>query len=580
MFNVLLILIFVGGIVIAAIFAGVTFLQGVRSAQEIQITKQRLVETAARIQSQARYINGYIALPQGSTGSSPYGYNQVPTWISSYARSASGVPFEYCPYAISDVSGTSANITMPSSATYSIKYTNNASTISQNYVTGGSTAPAGAPSGTIGLLIAAAPQSNQPPNCSSISASADGTPVVTGGIVVPIQDNFLNKMKMATAPTDLRIYVAAAGTGDGTGRDTNNYATPTTAMNLISYAKPAQVTLYLTAATHTFSGAFAWGGRLHIEGASAGTTTARISTLVLDESSMISVRNATLMDVGAGGMQIYGELQLDSANLTSSNGIAIYGGRLISRGSNTITGNVTVDGGGFFADTDASALSIAGLGNRGFKIINGTYAMDGGSTSLATSTSGIVIGYVGAGGLVNAGGNMNVNSAASISLNGGFVVDPGGRLGTSNNSGNYYFYRLNGFGVYAHGGFELGGAGTFQTRSADVSGLSYGIILGSGGYFVESQHSGANLMVSDAFANRPNIAVYDNGGSRFIMNYNTSASVIQAKTDCWHGRSGTNLFSDTTNAGTSTGHVSYTAQSAGYRWLRLYNQSFSSCTIL
>ena len=186
MFNILLILIFVGGIIIAAVFAGVTFLQGVRAAQDIQITRQRLIETAVRIQSQTRYLSGYMALPQGTTGSAPYAYNQVPAWISSNARSASGVPFLYCPYRSTANGGTSSTVTMPSGATYNVNYTNNASTMSQNYVTAGDAPPAAAPTGTVGLLIAAAPQSNQPPNCSSISAGANSIPIVTGGIVVPI----------------------------------------------------------------------------------------------------------------------------------------------------------------------------------------------------------------------------------------------------------------------------------------------------------------------------------------------------------------------------------------------------------
>ncbi len=583
MFNILLILIFVGGIVIAAVFAGITFLQGVRSAQEIQITKQRLVETAARIQAQARYLSGYIALPRGGIGSSPYGYNQVPSWISSNARNAAGVPFLYCPYRSTSNGGTSGTVTMPSGATYNISYTNNIYTMGYNYVTAGDAPDSDTPAGTIGVLIAAAPQSNQPPNCNSITAASDGTPIATGGIVVPIMNNSLNKMKVATAPTELRIYINLAASGDGSGRDTNNYAELGNAMVFLNYTKPAQVTIVVPTGTHSTASSISWGGRVHIEGATAGTSTFRITSNTINEFSLVSIRNVTLTNIAGSAMTINGEVQMESANLTSSNGILIYGGKLTSIGTNTITGNITIDGGGTMANANGSAMSIAGLTNRGFSLINGSFFADGGSVSLGTSTASIAMGYIGAGGNLQTAGAFNFNSAAALTIKGGMVVDPGGRAGVAQSGGAFIVSRYNDYAFYVHGNLDLTVAGYLRSLVATGATLTYGAVLASGGALLHSQSDSIVVIGSTAFATRPNTALYDNGGNRFHMNGTATIGTIQGRTACWSGRSGTNLFSDPfsgTHTGTTTGHVSYTNDSATYKWLRLYNQSYLSCTVL
>ncbi|HCM83539.1 MAG TPA: hypothetical protein PKW15_00100 [Alphaproteobacteria bacterium] len=580
MFNILLILVFVGGIVIAAVFAGVTFLQGVRNAQEIQITKQRLVETAARIQSQARYVSGELALPQGASGSSPYGYNQVPTWISSHARNAGGVPFLYCPYRSATGGGTASTVTMPSGTTYDVNYTNNASTISQNYVTDGDAPPAAAPSGTVGLLIAAAPQSNQPPDCDDITAASDGTPVVTGGIVVPIQDNFLNKMKMQTAPTDLRIYINSIASGDGSGRDTNNYATITTAMNMLSYVKPAQVTLYFNSAA-TFPSTISWGGRVHLEAASTATTV-RISGLVIDEFSMVSARNITFRT--DGGVTINGELQLHAANLTTNagapTGANIYGGRLTSFGSNTITGNITIDGGGSLTHSnEMGTLTISSIGDRGLKIVNGDFSNDRQTMYLNIASANIVPIYIGAGGLISSSGHFYVNNANVSNITGGMVVDPGGMFSFAGGGRYLYVIRPTSYAAYIHGTLGLVGAGKVQIQN---NAPTYGVVLASGGALYVSQNAGGTAIGANNSLYRPTTGLYDNGGNRFIMAGDGSASNIEGSSGgaCWGGRSGTNLFSDPlsgTNTGNTNGHLTYTNNSTTMKWLRFYNQSWSSC---
>lgn len=585
MFNILLILVFVGGVVIAAVFAGVTFLQGLRSAQEIQITKQRLIETAARIQSQARYISGYIAPPQGSTGSSPYGYNQVPTWISSYARSASGVPFLYCPYAISDVSGTTASITVPSGSTYSIKYTNSTTTISQNYVTGGSTAPAGSPSNTIGLLVAAAPHSNQPPDCSSISTASDGTPIITGGIVVPIVNDYSNKMRMATSPTEFRIYVNSSASGDGTGRNTSNYATIATATALITSAKPAEVTMVFPAGTFTVctdastcAALLSYGGRVQLEGAAYNTTTFNATNLSIDETSILNLRTSKLSD--SGTLTVYGQLQLDNADLSTTSGLKITGGEVKGYyNGRTINGNITIDGGGTFYYGNQGGVSITGLGNRGLSVTNGYLRTDRGSWNVNPTSANIVPVYIGAGGNLWTDGYFDINSNNSVNITGGMVIDPGGMFSFAGGGRVLGMYKATSYGIYDHGMVGFSGAGKMQIRNYATS---YAVILASGASLFSSQNGGGTVISANSSTYRPGVTIYDNGAYRLVTPDSSATSVEANATGgyCWSGRSGTNLFSDPlsgTNTGDTNGHLSYTNNSTGIKWLRFYNQSYLQC---
>ena len=200
MLNLLLILAFAGAIVISAGFAGVTFMQGVQSTLDAEITNARLLDVATQVQSHMRYLdpqatgNQYMmALPAGSTGSAPYAYNQVPSFITSSASSASGVPFEYCPYAPSNNGGTTTTVTMASGSTYNIKTYSGTDTNSQNYVTdnNGTTTPTNSDPNVMGLLVAAAPNQFYPPDCSAVTTDSSGAyTVASGGIVKVIANDF------------------------------------------------------------------------------------------------------------------------------------------------------------------------------------------------------------------------------------------------------------------------------------------------------------------------------------------------------------------------------------------------------
>ena len=580
MINILLILAFVGAVVISGIFAGVTFLQSVRSTVEAQITRQRLLDTAVLVQAQARYVSGKLALPQGSTGSSPYPYNQVPSWVSPNAKSASGVPFLYCPYRSSGDTGTASTVTLPDATTYAVKYTSSASTLSANYVTGGDAPPGAAPAGTLGLLIAPSPQSFNTPNCDDIAAQSDGTITVSGGLVAVIQDNYLNRMKVATSASELRFYIAAAATGDGSGRDTNNYITIGNAMALINYAKPAQATLVIPSGGTTMPTTVSTGGILHIQG--AGQWSSQIITTTndtLDETSTLTISDALLYN--SGTFTIHGELHIDAGRTEAVSGINVYGGRFTAIGSGGANFHsfrrITIDAGGELIVGNSTVGYFQNLGDRQFKIINGVYSSDTSPVYFRPNADNVTPIYIGAGGVLQSSGYVYINDPKTYTVKGGMIVDPGGKFGLSRQRAALV-YKARRFAYYVHGLMNVC-CNSYMAAMDNPSGLDYGIVLASGGALAVSQNDNTDIVNSNT--NAPSIGIYDNGANRWVTDTWATTGRIDAKTDCWHGRSGTNLFSDPfagTNNGTATNHVSYTANSSGWQWLRLHNQSYARCT--
>ena len=63
-------------------------------------------------------------------------------------------------------------------------------------------------------------------------------------------------MNVPSAMTDFHLYVNTAASGDGSGRDPNNYITLADAVTMIQAVNPANATLYLYSATETPGGGF------------------------------------------------------------------------------------------------------------------------------------------------------------------------------------------------------------------------------------------------------------------------------------------------------------------------------------
>jgi len=602
MINILLLIGLVGAIVVSVTFAGMTFLQGVQSALDAEITHQRLMDAATQIQSHARTLTGTFALPEGSTGSSPYAYNQVPTWITYNARGANGVPFEYCPYAAANNGGTAGTVTMgDGTTTYAVKYTNSALTNSNNYVTdnNGTTTPAAAPTGTVGLLIAAAPNQYYPPNCSSISSGTNSYPIVSGGIVAAIGDNYLNKMQIPTAMTDLRFYVSSAATGDSSGRDASNFTTLTNALTIIQALNSASAMIYVDSTNCTATGTpfpcnvantinsattLSFGTRIYVASTS-GTAAIEVTggNITIDEYSTLALGNGITLQMGDTGslnnITVNGTLEMadNSPTLTAST-IQVYGGKIngysnsVATNTMTFNGNVTIDGGGRISSVPSSGtMTFNNLGNRGFNLVNGSVLV-GNSANLNPSAASIVPVFIGAGGNLYAGtGTTEINTVGTNTITGGAVIDPGGRLiGTSGTVRVNDVGGANSYGFYNHGLTSLYNT----TVSYITSGtLVDGITLASGGRleFVGSVAS----TLGAATPNDPTNGIDDKGGSILATANPTATQTVFGHTNCWPDNSGgTGLFSDSP-VGTTNNNFNQTNLSAGLTWLRLYNSSYN-----
>lgn len=582
MLNIVLIISFIAAIIVSAVFAGMTFLYGVQSALDAQITRQRLVEVASQIQTHARYITGYYALPQGSTGSSPYAYNQVPSWITGNAHNSAGVPFEYCPYADANTSGgTASTVAMGSGTTYNIKYTNSALTISQNYVTdnNGTSVPI---TGIYGLLVAAAPNKFVPPNCSSVTTSS-GYPTVAGGIAVAIQNDYSNKMQVPSAMTDMKFYVSTSASGDNSGRDTSNYTTLSNALTIISTLKPASAMIYLDATgsptynlTTVNGTTFSYGTRIYLQGISSGATVNTSTSLTIDEYSLLSIGNITFnINSGAGTIKVNGTLEMaDSRPTLTAGTIQVYGGKINGHSTSmTFTGNVTIDGGGRIACFGCTQ-TFNSLGNRGLKIISGQLLP--GTSNFNPAAANTVPIYVGSGGIFYVGSSTaTINATNTYTMTGGVIIDPGGKLAQHNTT--LQVNNVSSYAYYNHGVMYITG-GNLYYRNLPGGGLTDGIILASGGWL---EMSGAiATTIGETSPNRPTYGIDDKGGSVFSTGNYATSQTIHAATNCWRSTNATmGLFNDS-SAGSVSAQVSEALLTSGKRWLRLYNASYStSCTI-
>ena len=497
MFNLLIIIAFVGVLVISAGFAGVTFMQGVQSALDAEITNQRLLDVATQVASNAHAVDPtggsnspYYSPLMGTTGAAPYAYNQVPSSVTSNAKSASGVPFEYCPYTnYNPGTGTAGTIKMPSGSTYNVLYYSSTTTGGQNYVTGYSgTMPTNSGDANygydvFGFLIAPAPNRYYPPDCSAVTTDSSGAyTIVSGGIVKLVRSNYSNSMNVPSAMTDLRFYVSSAPSGDGSGRDTSNYITLPDAMKIIKNLKPAGAMIYVDSTNCTASGTpfpcsvdydydnissdstygygrvFSYGTRIYI-GTTGGSGGIEVTggSIMIDEYSLLSLANGLTLQVGNTGalknMTINGALEMADSSPTltvqscdntvaspNTCGVLVYGGSIkgfsninptCTAASNCYISTMKVNGNvtvdGGGIISSSGPMVFNNLGNRGFDLRNG-YVYGGTTMQFNTTTAGIVPIHIGAGGDMVAGTDTMTINATGTALAGGMVIDPGGRF--------------------------------------------------------------------------------------------------------------------------------------------------------
>ncbi len=578
------------------------FFASANNQYEMQETHQRLVETATRLQANFRYYtdNGqaYLLQPAPVTGTTPFIYSQVPSWINSNARNAAGVPFLYCPYAnysgpSSTGSGQFQQPTDSSAITTSI--INNAMTGSRNYLLSSSTAalPAtlavstsnwanstayaisaqvydavtqqyfsalkghtSAASGTfaadrlahpdywtvqtytsppLGLLVAAAPGRGQPPNCSDVVLGRNSYPTVPGGIVLPIANNdYATRMQAPNAPGIPTLYVGASASGDGSGRGPNDQITLDNALTAITTLQPSTARLNLGSGTFTPTIAIPENTALYFAGNGSGNTTLSFASL----SSAWLIKEFSkyvLANLTVSNMNnLEIRGELQTTDVMNLNNLHINGGRVLSSNS-----------------SNASAS------------INNAITIDGDGTLITNNAPAITI-------TTDGGVNVNVGSWIELSANpavitgtantapvfigaGGRIVKESGTININAASGtltggmriypggtlrsDLQVTDASDYGVLDEGKFISASTGG-KAISFSGTAPTYGIKLANGGIF-----TALNGSVGDS-TNRPTYAIGDFGGSAL----QTAGSNIYASTACWIARSGTNLFSSSLNS--------------------------------
>lgn len=210
--------------------------------------------TEARLEEAARGVLANIVVTQSS---SPVYYvpapdslttPNVPSWIMSNAKTASGLQFWYCPY--SNQLGGASSIYRSSGSTYSVGqttlYTGGKNYVYQSTYTAGNSRPTNA-SSALAIIIAPGDKATIAGDCNSITTSN----TIAGSMVRVITEADVMARDTVNASSGNQLYVATAAAGDGSGRSANNAAAFDVAMTYVNQYRPQYTRLNLASGTYT-----------------------------------------------------------------------------------------------------------------------------------------------------------------------------------------------------------------------------------------------------------------------------------------------------------------------------------------
>ena len=303
----------------------------------------------------------------------------VPSWITANAQTPRGIKFLYCPF--SNISGSGSTITTPSGSyavTIGTLYSG-----SQNYVTASDARPANANS-ALAIIVAPGPNQSTAPDCQNVTS----TGTLAGAQVRIITEAEVQSRAQVTSSVGNEIYASTATTGDGTGRNSSNYATFQTAMNYLNQYRPQAAKLDMDA--QTFNADTALMGQTNV--------TNRQISKVRNHSILFSGSgpgNTIFQNASAGAINPYfiGSIEFQNLGWKHING-QLY------RPIATPYSNIILDGTNF---------QFVGAFADGGAYIMGNNTMEGSATTSATgSESTVAI----AGGQLYFGGNTTAPTQA------------------------------------------------------------------------------------------------------------------------------------------------------------------------
>ena len=170
----------------------------------------------------------------------------VPGWIYSHAVTPEGISFAYCPFSNGSISGLATAI-LTASGGYDV-VTATPYTGARSYVYESDARPTNA-STALAIIVAPLPGQTAAGDCTTIAA--DGT--IDGNMVRVITQADIYARDTITASNGQELYVDTSATGDGTGRNENNFASFATAMQYTNQYRPRYIKLNLDAGTYSTS---------------------------------------------------------------------------------------------------------------------------------------------------------------------------------------------------------------------------------------------------------------------------------------------------------------------------------------
>lgn len=351
-----------------------------------RITLVRLEQAAAAIKANSIIMNGVRYVPAADTSGT---YATIPAWVMPNARTVTGIPFHYCPFATRDVvvgsmpSNTTTGTNTGPAGSYTsntITYFNHAYTRSNNYVyartriafTGSGASMS--PSDVLATIIApAGTRTSININCSAIALSnTTGRITATDHYVRVVSDTQPVQQQMAAKNDTAVFYVGAITSGDGSGIDPSNRITLDAAFAQLHALKPWRAQLYLASGSYTWNnpgnihagGSYTSGSgkgnfrqiEYRLEGAGSGSTTITVNgdmdlpvnwqlkNLALNFSGSYRLNSPPMNTIIADGITINGGVQLKggemkilNTNIINNNIYVTDGGRLMLNGTLTST---------------------------------------------------------------------------------------------------------------------------------------------------------------------------------------------------------------------------------------------------
>ena len=534
------------GLGIAAVAAGgaVTLYQAGKHGYEQQLLFARMEQTVALLKANMIIHDGLPALiaPSNHTDNYPI----VPETLTNAGIDLNGNPFTYCPFALraasSGLEGTAQTVTGPG---YSVVL-DSTSVSNGVFVIGAerpsfSGTPSAAPQGLLGLLIAFPPgvdySSTVAANwCATNNISVSSTGVISAsassvaGLVYPIIVPQSFQQQAFAKQETITLYAAASATGDRTGRDGDNYTTLDAAFAQLATLRPHRAKIFLAAGTHSLSAVNktdSGGNEIYnvgnlrqinyeIQGADKSTTTITLST---NYNLPINTywRDVTVSPSGSETITVGPNSKMVIDDSIISN-LVVYKGDAWVTGTSAINTSLQVQ--------DLGRLMVKGtltssVPDQGIVILPGqvnilpsaTWTVTATSTSASPSAPIIIRG----GGKLSISGTMNVTSNGSTQLASAINSIPGSYIYMNNStlsidSGNS---TIAGDGSDRPGAIVLGGEmyminSGLEFPNGTSSGVA-GVVLVDGGQFY--MHSDSYIGDSGDSNARPDIGVYDNGGS-------------------------------------------------------------------